>query len=65
MISTTTGASISAPVVVSSTAHMNIEKLEGVKNYGGWKFQMRITLIDCGLWECIDGTEPVDLSRDQ
>jgi len=65
MTSTTTGASISAPIVVSSGAHMNIEKLEGVKNYGIWKFQMRITLIDCGLWDCIHGTEPLDSSRDQ
>jgi hypothetical protein len=36
-----------------------------VENYGIWKFQIRITLIDCGLCDCIDGTEPVDSSRDQ
>jgi hypothetical protein len=65
MTSKTTGASILVPSMVSSGAHMNIEKLQGVKNYGIWKFQMRVTRIDCGLWDCIHGTEPVDSSRDQ
>jgi hypothetical protein len=43
---------------------VNIEKLEGVKNYGTWKFEMKLLLIDSGLWDCIESTEQLDQARD-
>lgn len=42
----------------------NIEKLEGTKNYDIWKFQMKMALIDYGLWNCVSGTD-TDENRDQ
>lgn len=40
-----------------------IEKLEGTRNYPNWKFQMRMILIDSGLWSCIDPGDAVDDDR--
>ena len=34
-----------------------IEKLEGVSNWGTWKFQMRHLLLAKGLWGYVDGSE--------
>lgn len=31
--------------------------LEGRSNYASWKFQMQHFLTDCGLWNCVLGTE--------
>jgi transposase InsO family protein len=33
-----------------------IEKLSGQANYGPWSFAMEMLLIECDLWECVDGS---------
>lgn len=57
----------SSDVVVSTSSNIVIEKLEGVRNYGTWKFQMKLLLIDHGLWNFAIGAVPAtsDSTRDQ
>ena len=45
----------------NSTAIMKIEKLNG-QNYTTWKYNMKIVLMDKGLWGFIDGEEKPPLA---
>ncbi|KAL4718150.1 hypothetical protein ACJJTC_003365 [Scirpophaga incertulas] len=48
--------------VVSGNMAMSnniIKKLQGVNNYATWMFQMKLLLIDFGLWNCIEGDEEI------
>ena len=48
---------MSVPTVSSFVP--NIEKLEGQTNYSTWKFAMKMSLMLEGLWNIVDGSEPV------
>lgn len=51
-----------------AAAAFNVEKLDGVRNYHLWKFQMRMALTLENLWECVDyadGSPFTDSARDQ
>lgn len=52
------------PVFMGAAGIPSIEKLEGHKNYDSWKFQMKMILIDYGLWQCVQGTDN-NTDRDQ
>lgn len=43
------------PVIISSGAYHNMEKLDGVSNYTTWKFSTRMSLTLEGLWDCVVG----------
>lgn len=50
---------IASPAMSTSTAtssgiSVNFEKLNGISNYGNWKFLMRMYLIHEDLWDCIE-----------
>ena len=60
---TTNTMTTSLPSIVVTAGCPGIDKLEGMKNYDNWKFQMRMALIDYGLWKCIKGEE-TDPERD-
>lgn len=62
----TQSAADSGSITMSiSGVHTNIVKLEGTKNYNTWKFQMKLILIESGLWDAVEGTEEVDPAKDQ
>ncbi|CAG9104628.1 unnamed protein product [Plutella xylostella] len=42
----------------SSGISVNFEKLNGIANYGNWKFLMRMYLIHEDLWDCIEESSP-------
>ncbi|UYV72199.1 hypothetical protein LAZ67_9002155 [Cordylochernes scorpioides] len=43
---------------------LNVEKLTG-SNYRSWKFNMKMLLIERGLWECVINEETIDADKDQ
>ena len=52
-----------ALILIGAAGLPGIEKLEGHKNYDNCKFQIRMVLIDCGLWKCVID-EDQDVDRD-
>ncbi|KAG6439571.1 hypothetical protein O3G_MSEX000886 [Manduca sexta] len=42
----------------------NIEKLIGCKNYQTWKFQMKLLLIETGLWKCMEENTSANAETD-
>lgn len=42
-------------IIISSGSSIMIEKLKGVCNYTTWKFQMKLLLIENGLWDFANG----------
>lgn len=57
-------------MTANAVGYQSIEKLDGVKNYGSWKFQMKLLLIEQGLWNLIDSDQSSvptqdEIARDQ
>ncbi|UYV68112.1 hypothetical protein LAZ67_5003088 [Cordylochernes scorpioides] len=48
----------------SQALALNVEKLTG-SNYRSWKFNMKMLLIERGLWECVINEETIDADEDQ
>ncbi|UYV80772.1 hypothetical protein LAZ67_19001683 [Cordylochernes scorpioides] len=48
----------------SQALALNVEKLTGSK-YRSWKFNMKMLLIERGLWECVINGETIDADEDQ
>ncbi|UYV61328.1 hypothetical protein LAZ67_1004381 [Cordylochernes scorpioides] len=48
----------------SQALALNVEKLTG-SNYRSWKFNMKMLLIERGLWECVINEEAIDADEDQ
>ncbi|UYV61341.1 hypothetical protein LAZ67_1004473 [Cordylochernes scorpioides] len=48
----------------SQALALNIEKLTG-SNYRSWKFNMKMLLIERGLWKCVINEETIDADEDQ
>ncbi|UYV70290.1 K02A2.6-like, partial [Cordylochernes scorpioides] len=48
----------------SQALALNVEKLTG-SNYRSWKFNMKMLLIERGLWECVINGETIDADEDQ
>jgi transposase InsO family protein len=40
-----------------------IPKLDGRTNYASWSFGMKMFLIDCGLWNCVECPEELERER--
>ncbi|KAL4719381.1 hypothetical protein ACJJTC_010760 [Scirpophaga incertulas] len=50
-------ASSQAGTAVVASGVPPILKLEGRSNYGSWSFGMKMFLVDCGLWNCVECPE--------
>ncbi|UYV81767.1 hypothetical protein LAZ67_20002301 [Cordylochernes scorpioides] len=48
----------------SQALALNVEKLTG-SNYRSWKFNMKMLLIERGLWECVINEETIDADEDR
>jgi len=47
----------------ASGVQLGFAKLSGRENYNEWKFGMRMALIHCDLWQCIEGYSEDDKTK--